>query len=469
MAEVIKENLSKKNLSKGKLSKRKLSKGVIVLISLAGVLLAGIIAVVIILLCNPTIINGFIIEPMLVNLAKDKELECNIEADIAYGSFVGETEVRFWRTELDDGVNATSLQMGKMQVYIVEGCLYLENGRGFKLEGNDNEKADYSKAINGLPDLLKDYKIYSSKTAKGKRYSVLVTGEGAIDYVYQLYPDYADKIDSVDDIEITLLVENSKITEIGLEGSAVLNNGNEAELDAKIEIIPVNKRSDHSLPKAVEDNLGDEVEKLTISQDMIDIAYAIGRFYSKDPNRADLSISTDIAFFDLGYDNMGWYRCKIDDEWINYVQVGSKKYYFNGNGRCDEAGKPLSDSQSSAIDIATIVDTVYDIFLAKKFTAVENNGVTEYQLILDKEDISGLVGEFAPSVLNIANKVNEAVATITAENGQITGLNIVLTGHVQVLFINKDFDVVLTFTPATEISESDFDIPDAVIEELIGK
>lgn len=365
-------------VEKAKKPKLRLNKGLIVLLALLGVLLALVIALVIFIASKPTFINGIVTDIMLVNLAKDKEIECVVDADIKYGTFEAETDARFWRTELDDEMMATMVEIGEMQVYFIDGVLYLENGRGFKTEGKGN--ADYSTAINALPELLDGYKVNSRKTNDGREYYVVVTGDGAIDYVTELYPDYADKIAEVEDIEIKLVSKNWKITKIKLEGSAILENGNEAELNATIKIIDSADRSEHKIPQEVLDAIGDDVEKLTVSQDMIDLAYAISRFYSKDPNAAQISLSTNVTFFELGYDNIGWYRCKVDEEWINYVSVANKKHYYNGNGSCNADGSNLNEAEQGSVDIAKIVDSVYDIFLERKFSATEEDGAMHYEV-----------------------------------------------------------------------------------------
>ena len=452
---------------KEKKTKKRLSKGMIVLFSLCGVLLVLIGVVVYLFVSRPTFFNGILSDIMLVRLARDKEIECEVDADISYGTFSAETDARFWRTELKDGKMATMVEIGNITVYFVDGCVYLENGRGFKTEGKGN--ADYSKAISALPELLDGYTVYSEKTSDGIEYYVTVTGDGAIDYVTELYPDYADKIDEVEDIEIRLVTEKWRITQIRVEGSATLENGTEAELDAVIDVIPQSERSEHKLPQEVLDALDDDVEALTISQEMIDLGYAISRFYSKDPNAAQISVSTDVAFIELGYDNMGWYRFTVDDEWINYVNVGSKKYYYNGNGSCNAEGEMLSEVEEGPVDIAKVVDSVYDIFLEKKFNATEENGEDIYTIDLDKEDISKLVDTYLPKFLSYADKVDTATATLRVVEGQVTELSVVLSGSVQIFFINKSFNVWLTFTPTTDMDSIEFDVPDEVAETLLGK
>lgn len=454
------------NTKVGAKPKKKLGAGNIILIAMGGVLLAMIIAIAVFLIVKPTFINGIVSNAMLVKLVKDKEIECTVDADITYGTFNAETEALFWRTELEDEQMATMVEIGKMRVYYISGYLYLENGRGFTL-GGKKDSSGYSDALNALPDLLEGYTVYSEKTSSGRKYSVTVTGQGAIDFVEQLYPDYADKISDVDDIKISLVSSDWKITSIEVEGSATLEGGKEAELDARIEIIPESERSEHEIPQAVLDNIGEDIEKLEVSQDMIDIAYAISRFYSKDPNAADISIATDLAIITLDYDNLGWYRCKIDDQWINYVRVASKNHYYNGNGSCNADGSSLNEAEKSSVDIAMIVDAVYDIFLERKFSATEKDGQTLYQIDLDKDDITNLVTTFLPKYVDYISKIETATASVTTVEGQVTEVSLVLNGSVSVLFFNKDFFVSLTFTPVEDVDSVEFDIPDAVIEALI--
>ena len=454
-------------VEKAKKPKLRVSKGQIILLALLGVLLALVITVVVFIASKPTFINGIVTDILLVRLAKDKEIECEVDADIKYGTFEAETEARFWRTELEDELMATMVEIGNMKLYFIDGALYLENGRGFKTEGKGN--ADYSAAISSLPDLLDGYTVNSRKTNDGREYYVVVTGDGAVDYVTDLYPDYADKISEVEDIEINLLVEDWKITRIRLAGSAILDNGNEAELDAVIKVIDDADRSEHEIPQAVLDAMGDDVENLTISQDMIDLAYAISRYYSKDPNAAQISLATNVTFFELGYDNVNWYRLKVEDEWINYVSVANKKYYYNGNGSCNADGSNLNEAEKAPIDIAKVVDSVYDIFLERKFSATEEDGTTLYQVELDKEDVSNLVATYLPKFLTYADKVESAEATLTVVEGQVTEVKLVLHGSVKILFLQKAFDVWLTFTPETDIDSVEFDVPDEVVEALIGK
>jgi len=456
-----------KDTVKEKKPKKRLSTGLIVLLGLCGVLLALIVAAGIVIASKPTLINGVITDIMLVRLAKDKEIECTVDADIKYGTFETQTDAKFWRTELEDGMMATMVEIGDMQLYFIDGAMYLENGRGFKTEGKGN--ADYSEAINSLPDLLEGYTVNSRKTNEGREYYVVVTGDGARDYVEDLYPDYADKITEVEDIEIKLVTKNWKITKIKLEGSAVLENGNEAELDATIKIIDAKDRSEHEIPQAVLDAMGDDIEELTISQDMIDLGYAVSRFYSKDPNAAQIALSTDVTFFELEYDNIGWFRCKIEDEWINYVSVANKNYYYNGYGSCNADGSNLNEAEQKPVDIAKIVDSVYDIFLEKKFSATEENGATIYKVDLDKADVSQLIANYLTRFMDYSDKIQSAEAMVTVVEGQVTDVELVLHCNIKVLFINKDFNVWMNFTPIEDMDSVEFDIPDEVVDALIGK
>lgn len=450
-----------------KKTKKKLNVGQIVLLGLCGLLLALIIGLVVLIVSKPTLINGVIVDILLVRVVDDKEIECKVDADIKYGTFNAETEARFWRTEVEDDLTATMVEVGEMQIYFIDGCMFLENGRGFKTEGKGD--ADYSKVINALPDLLDGYSVNSRKNGGEKEYYVVVTGDGAIDFVTQLYPDYADRITDVDDIEITIVAENWKIRKVRVEGGASLDNGNDAELDATITIIPSADREEHTVPQEILDALDDDIEKLTISQEMIDFGYAVSRYYSKDPNAAQIAISTDVAFFDIGYDKIGWYRLKVEDEWINYVSALGQKYYYNGNGRCNAHGGNLKESENTPIDLVEAIDSVYDIFLEKKFSTTVVNDQTIYQVDLDDEDISKLVSTYLPKFSTYADKIDTATATVTVEEGQVVDVSLVLSGNIRVFVVNKDFNVFITFTPIEDLDSVEFDVPDEVIEALIGK
>lgn len=370
-------------------------------------------------------------------------MELSVDAQIADSQVVFSAQVE--RSKVDEHT-VTTVSMDGMTLYCTDGVILLGDGSAYRL-GERN--VDYAQLLELAVLLFKD----SGITVSDGVYSVTAEGTAARTVWNMFLPETA----AADRLSLSLTAENKELTQIRFSGS-----GNGAQLTAVLEILDTQPTV--ALPAAVQEAVrsGAYLEAVDISEPLLRLVSAGMELSKEDPLTAEMTLSADCG--PLAFQNGSTlHRWKVEDQTISKLQTGSVAVYFTDSAICDENGHMLSFAQTNGLEVAQLIGIAWQLCMNGQPEFSGSDGDYRYSLKLEEDGIRAVAGAIAPETEQMDVLFDEGSIDIEIIDGQISRINVAVSGQIQMLLVTAD---VSLGAEMTLIYGSGEEIPEAVLGAL---
>lgn len=426
------------------------------------IFLALVVSLTVYLAKNPEIINERIGYIIAVKMSENNDL--SMDVSVLLKADGNEWETSSYVCSVTGGDDKyTYLETGGAELYKHNEMVYLPNGKAFDMTGII---PDYDGVYSILPSLIIGSKITAERVDGGTQRVFWITGNDADRILNAISGSYTSMIASVENAQISIISSNWKVKTLTVKGNIVLSDGQRATLECKM--VEHEQAREVVVPDAVINAVSSGAAGAEITPEMLELVYAFGRFNNQDPAVCDIKAGAKGTVISLSND-LTWFRCRENDQWINCVTRNGVSYYYNKNGSCTSKGVLLSDAQKESVNIAELIDITYELLTKGELSVSEAGNETAYKLDLGDDVIEEMLHRMAPEMKDIDKVISSGSITAKVKDGEISDINISISGTVEFVMITKSFTVSANITPSVLKTGFDYAIPEEVINTLARK
>lgn len=427
-------------------------------------LFVAIVSLTVFFTLHPEYLRTRVAHLLVETVALDKNAEFDVKASIEARGTEKQINANIWKKETDYGI-VTTVNTNGTNLYLNGTRLYLENGKAFE---TSEIVPDYGNVFDVILPEISNCKIESKKVDGGRKYTATLSGEAAENVLYAVLGEYSIGISRTDDVSVILSSKNFTVKGVEIKGNAYSNEYGRISVDCVINVVPKDERTEKEIPKEVLTAVAENGAAAVITTDMVDLLYAFGDLYSKDPTVCDIKLSASGKVITLS-DTLSWYRTKVKDEWVSCVSKNGVDLYYNKNGACTAKGVSLTENQQSTVDAAGLLDFAYDICLKSRYSVSEEDEITSYRIGLKEEDIKTLMELVAPELNDMDISAGNGNILVDIKDGEIQNIGLQISGKAKLVHVTKNFTVSANIIPVSPNANANYEIPAEVINTLMGK
>lgn len=389
-------------------------------------------------------------------------MELSIEAEI--GNEQLDKKRNIVRTEAANE-KITCIEEDGMTLYYADEMIFLENGKAFQ---TSELFPDYSKLLEQTLQLYQSVDIKVSDSGEGKQYRFTTKQDGAKELTELLLPDIAGELSETQTINVTLTVENDKLTEIEFLADASLNDSEKTSVTIHADAILSDQVSQETMvPQELVEIISEKKYKAEdiLTEDLFELAFAWSNLNGQETVGQKLLLTADCGTLTVN-DELLLIKKVENDVAINCVRKNDQSLYFTDYKICDQNGKTMLETQNSLVKSARLPEIVYKLCLNGNLSCTETTGEYIYTLVLEEDGMKALAYAIAPEAADLDIVFDTGSIQIMVKDEQIKKMQIVCEGNVDLLLV----ETPVSFSAELNFDESNvpegFSVPDAVIKTL---
>lgn len=301
--------------------------------------------------------------------------------------------------------------------YVVDGVLYLESGKAYKLmeEMKDitAEDVGFFAQIASIYELVE---VTETQDGIDHIYSVTTTEKKAEELLASVAPEETKKLETIEEIALKLVEHEDKLERIEMMGDVVFDD-KDISFTMEMSNFKVLGEDAYVIPAEVQNAVAmvDKDSLFSLTKDLYRLIIAVHDLSAKEKIEGTVELSANCGL-------------------INF----DKKY----NLADLEAG--ISNLTNTA-EIEKMPETIAALCLEGDVSCEKINNAYVYELELEEEEILNLSQTIVPDIVNEVVSLSNGKAIITVENKKITSMEIIIDGRLTVLLVEIDAKIGAKF------------------------
>lgn len=394
-------------------------KGRAVIIFAAAVLILGTV-LFLFLRFYPGIKTGNEISGLLQPVldAENQSMDIDIQADISGERIELDTDVYLLNQE-DAGYLV--VEQNGYPLYVVDGVLYLENGKAYKLaddSGSGGVAVNFSNKNLFLQIAAACEMVEITRTEKDNQveYGASITGEQAKELLLAVAPSAEMDLSAIETLSVRLVAEEEQLERIEIAGNANVG-GDVVGIDVEISDFQVLEAGDYVIPETIKNAVAtvDKDSLFSLTTDLYRLLSAFGEFTSRKEVKGTVELRANCGIIQ--------FKNKYD---LSQLQSGS------------------SDLEN-AREVEGIPAAVALLCMEGDISCTQQGESHVYKLELKEDAMQKLAETIVPEIVNQVVSLTNGTVVVTVENNTVASMDIQIDGAVQVLFSKVDAEMGAEF------------------------
>ena len=387
-----------------------------------------------------------------------EEMDFRSEISIRMGEEEVELASTLQQISEDDNMILCADQYG-IDVYLVNGTLYLENGRAFRLMNN---QIDQRQMLHLALNAVRRGHVVREEVGEIVRYRTEIDSEAAEDILTLYLSEDIGNTVRIDEFFGEMDVQNGTLTEIRFVGKGLMEDETEFSFLARLQPEPLSERP--VVPQTVLDAVrsgGEGSEFMT--GDMLRLFAAWIKNDRADTVDATITVNADCGVLSLD-DSYSYFRQDTEGTGISCVSSHLFRIYFTDKAACTADGNVLSTAETRLLDAAEIIPLIRELFLQGDYSCEELGSGQMYSLSLEADRIGGIVESIIPELADLKITYEDCVLNASIRDGSLYSLGLNCGGTVRI--VTRDVETSITVM-VQFIPPNDHTIPAAVRKTLV--
>lgn len=373
---------------------------------------------------------------------------------------VGDKELAFTaeihRTQSGQTPVTVISQSGRT-LYYGDGVVFLEDGSAWQLNG---DAPDYSRLLEQLTQL---YSQVDVEAAEGV-YTLAVSEDAAGKLLELLLPAAKDLLSDASRLTVDLATTEGALAQIHFTGAGNLADSVKTpfSVTAQLNVLPPDPPE---LPEAVAHALdtGDYQAQEVYSEDLVRLVHVWQSYQAKAAFGANVTASADCGPLQLSEDFLlyGW---NTGNDPIFAVEKKDITVYLTDSAICDAQGRAIQAGAAETMDVATILDLVYQSFKNVAYQCEQTQDGYLYTVKLNPQGMKTLMAAILPKSQNLDILYSTGTISLLLTEDAPVSLRLTCGGSTQVAFVNVAVSMSMELTPLEDSQIPD--LPDAVLKKL---
>ena len=340
----------------------------------------------------------------------------------------------------EDGKMIRCIEQYGIPLYVSDGMIYLENGRGFRVAGGS---LDQGAVLDIALDVFLHEDVRRTKDGDSVSYEAVIDGETANRILQHFLPEsYTERLNA-ESMTISIRAEAGALTSLSFTGEGVTESSTPFTISVDLTTQPLAERP--VIPQSVLDAIGSGAgaEAEILSEDLLRLLAAWIKYESAESVSADITVSADCGPLSL---SPRYEFSRVTAEGTDICCVKSRLFtvYFTDSAACTENGSDLSEAQARLRDAAKLIPAARELCLRGRFRCAANGGTTVYTITLDPDGAGEVAKQLVPELRELDVDFSESVLKVTVEGGALKQIEFDGGGSLRV--VSRDVDASVRVT-----------------------
>ena len=362
----------------------------------------------------------------------EQTMHLNVRAQIADRELDFDADIT--RTGIGNTPVTTISENGRT-LYYADDVVFLPDGTAYKLS---SDVPDYSRILDQLLEL---YSLVDVEAVDGM-YNMNAEGDSARKLLELLLPGAKSLLSDTNRLTVDLLTEADALTEIHFTGAGNLADSVKTpfSVSAVVKILPA---SGGNIPQVISDAVlsGDYQAQEVYSDDLVRLIHAWKDYNVRNPIGADIKISADLGPMVVTED-FRFYQWKVEESVIHGMEKENLTVYLANGTLYDTQGRSLPLGSAPQMDMAAILDLVYQNFSNARFQCENTEEGFLYTVTLNEAGMNALMTAVLPEVAEMDISHRDGTMQLLIRDGTLHSIRIFCGGSAKVAVV----DVAVTLS-----------------------
>ena len=356
------------------------------------------------------------------------------------------------------GTTVTTVSESGRTLYYADGVVFLPNAAAYKL---NSDAPDYSLI---LDQLLEMYSLVDVQSVDGI-YTITAENAHATRLLELLIPAAKTLLPDTNSMTVDLITEADALTEIHFTGAGNLTDSVKTpfSVSAVIKVLPSGGAEiPHAVANAI--STGNYQAQEIYSDDLVRLVNVWKSYKTMNPVGADVTVSADCGPVVLTED-FRFYQWKVEDFVIHGIEKDGKTVYLTEDIICDAEGRAIQTGSTEDIDMAAVLDIVYQNFSNAKFQCEEAEEGYLYTVTLNQTGMKKLMEAVIPQTTGMDISYRDGSIQLVVVDDTLQSISITCGGSTKVAIV----DVAVYLNVQMQLMDGNIteDLPDAVKNLLV--
>lgn len=391
----------------------------------------------------------------------NQSMDVDVEAVIDEKTFDLDADVYLLQLEEMDYL---VIEQNDHPIYVVDGVLYLENGKAYKLVNiakengtdavdaasteidesmeiadDDIEESSYGikEVFAAISSLLESVDVVNTEDNNEVIYSVSITGDQAQSLLSSLYPTSGTNLEEIETIELKVTSQDQTLEAIEITGSANVKN-KIVSIDISFSDFQVLQEDSYVIPNEIQSAVA-SVDKDTlfcITQDLFRLIKAFQELSSQEEIEGTVKLYAVCGWINF---NKEYDLSKLEKE----NTQSSSQYDPTSSTLHNDSSKSEASEFSEVVNIPELVEL---LCLEGNISCSETENGYLYNMNLEEDAMQQLAEMIVPEIVNEMVTFTNGEVLITIEDGTITSMDIEIDGAIKVLLSEIAANIGAEFT-----------------------
>ena len=362
----------------------------------------------------------------------EQTMHLNVRAQIANRELDFDADIT--RTGIGNTPVTTISENGRT-LYYADDVVFLPDGTAYKLS---SDVPDYSRILDQLLEL---YSLVDVEAVDGM-YTMNAEGDSARKLLELLLPGAKSLLSDTNRLTVDLLTEADALTEIHFTGAGNLADSVKTpfSVSAVVKILPA---SGGNIPQVISDAVlsGDYQAQEVYSDDLVRLIHAWKDYNVRNPIGADIKISADLGPMVVTED-FRFYQWKVEGSVIHGMEKEDLTVYLANGALYDTQGRSLPLGSAPQMDMAAILDLIYQNFSNARFQCENTEEGFLYTVTLNEAGMNALMTAVLPEVAEMDISHRDGTIQLLIRDGTLHSIRIFCGGSAKVAVV----DVAVTLS-----------------------
>lgn len=407
--------------------------------------------------------NGLALLSLVYKQTRGDNVNVELSGNLMIGDDTINSDFSAFRTRLGDDT-VYCLQFHGASLYYINGSLYLENGKAFRVDYAMPSYLSMLKTILSLRDEI-DISVHTenSKTI----YTVEPHIKDSNAMLSLLFPAVSTRLDTIDTLKVDVVAWGGSIEEAHLVADGTLEGAEAFSVDAVLRIAEPDPLG-NTVPAAVKSALKDpqSASDLELSDELVQLLYGWAALNARDPLAVNAQIRADCGSLII-HDDLSYLRTVVNGTAISGVRSGGVTLFYSGGRVCGESGSAVGQLPANLEQTGRLLDLAYQTCVNSAVGCVKNGDSYVYTVTLSGDKLQDMILAIAPQAERLSITPGFGSLEVQTENERIQSVRLSCNGTLSVALSTLDVSFGAELTLDDSVTE--FHVPEAVVQALTEK
>lgn len=342
-------------------------------------------------------------------------------------------------------------------LYYGDGVVFLEDGSAWRL---NSDAPDYSRLLEQLTQLYSQVDV----EAVDGVYTLTISEDASGALLELLLPAAKSLLSDTNRLTVDLGTDQGVLTQIHFTGAGNLADSVNTPFSVTAQL-SVLSPAPPEIPEAVAHALssGDYQAQNVYSDDLMRLVNVWRAYKVKAAFGSGISVSVDCGPLQLS-ENFQFYQWKTENTLIYGIEKADFTLYLTDSAVCDAQGRAIQTGGAETVDVATVLDLVYESFKNADFQCRQTQDGYLYTVSLNPEGMQTLMTAVLPKSQTLDIHYSTGAIDLLLTEDSLKSIQLTCGGSVKVALVNANVSLSMELTPLEDSRIPS--LPEAVISGL---